>query len=152
MGLILYGTRCFTKFEGYYGEKEECPHCHKIYKSAYVKNNKWFHIDYLPIIPIKKTYFKMCPICSYGTELNSKEGKKEMLNSTDSSQQKLETYVKHVLIKKPTGMMSVDTSYELWVKDLITGEEICVASDLTKSTIKEMKKVRGLKEIKIIDV
>ena len=29
MGMIIYGTRVFSKHEGYYGPKEECPVCHQ---------------------------------------------------------------------------------------------------------------------------
>ena len=152
MYFIIYGTRYFTKFEGFYGEKEECPYCHKVYKKAYVKYTKWAHICHLPIFPIKKTYFKMCPICSNGVELKSKEGKEEMENANNTDEQKLEAYAKHILIKKPKGILEADRSYEFFIKDLITGEEICVASDLSKDDIKNMKKDRGLKNIQIIDV
>ena len=29
MGMIIYGTKTLTKFKGYFGDKEECPCCHK---------------------------------------------------------------------------------------------------------------------------
>lgn len=151
MGVIIYGTRVFTKLEGYYGEKEECPNCHKVYQKGYVKNSVWAHLDYLPLFPIKKVYFKMCPICGRGYELKKKEAKKEMVNSTISNQS-LEVYAKHILANKPKGIMSVDNSYELWVKDLTTGEEICTASNLSKDVIKDIKKERGLKKIQIKDI
>lgn len=152
MGIIVYGTRFFTKLEGYYGVKEECPYCHKVYKKAYVRCTKWAHLSYIPIFPIKRAYLKMCPICAYGVELKNKEGKAEIANSNDTNDQKFEAYVKHILIKKPKGIMAIDRSYEFWIKDLITGEEICVASDLSKDDVKNMKKDRGLKNIQIIDV
>lgn len=152
MGIIMYGTRVFTKHEGYFGEKEECPVCHKIYQKGYVKNSVWAHLNYVPLFPIKKTYFKMCPICGHGIELKSKEAKDEMLNINDLSDQNLEVYAKHILAKKPKGIMSVDTSYELWVKDILTGEEMCIATELSKDIIKRVKKERGLKKIQIINI
>ena len=48
--------------------------------------------------------------------------------------------------------MSVDTSYEFWVKDMVTNEEICIATNLDKDTVKRMKKERGLKNFKIINI
>ncbi len=48
--------------------------------------------------------------------------------------------------------MATDASYEFWVKDLSTGEEILVASEITKDMVKRMKKSRGYKKFSIIDV
>lgn len=77
-----------------------------------------------------------------GRRIKRKEAKAEMLNSKDE-EQRLDTYAKHILAKKPKGIMSVDTSYELYVKDLNKNEEICVVSGITKDTVKEMKKIEG---------
>ena len=152
MGMIIYGTRYFTKLAGYYGEKEECSNCHKTYKKAYVKYTKWAHLNYLPIFPMKTTYFKMCPICARGVELKNKEGKAEIQNSNDTNEQRLEYYAKHILINKPKNIFDADISYEFWVKDLDTGEEICVASSLSKDSVKDMKKDRGISKLRIEDV
>ncbi len=48
-------------------------------------------------------------------------------------------------IKKPT-------TYEFYVKDLNTNEDICVRTGLTKATMKEMKKSRGLKKVSITEL
>lgn len=152
MGMILYGTRVFTKQEGYFGEKEECTVCKRVYQKAYVRYKVWAHLNYIPLFPIKKTYFKMCPICGNGQEIKSKEAKAEMLNTKETSDQNLEVYAKHILANKPKGILSTDTSYELWVKDLSTGEEICVDTDLYKDAVKDIKKERGLKKLEIRNV
>ena len=151
MGMIIYGTKVFTKFKGYFGEREECACCHKTYKKSYVKFTTWFHIDELPLFPVKSTYYKMCPICGDSIEIKGKYAKAEMVVTGEPETQQLETYAKHILANKPKGFMSVDSSYEFYVKDLSTDEEICVATNLTKDMVKDMKKERGLKNFKIID-
>lgn len=93
----------------------------------------------------------MCPICGDSIEMKGKYAKAEMVVTGEPETQQLETYAKHILANKPKGIMSVDNSYEFWVKDLSTGEEICVATGLTKDVVKRMKKERGLKNFKIID-
>ena len=152
MGMIMYGTKVLTSFKGYFGEKEECSCCHKAYQKAYVKYKTWFHINEIPLFPVKFRYYKMCPICANAEELKVKQAKAEMAATGNTESQQLKSYAKHILANKPKGFMAVDTSYEFWVKDLKTGEEICVATNLTKYQIKDMKKERGLKDFKIYDV
>ena len=152
MGMIVYGTKTFTKFVGYFGEKETCNNCQKTYKKRYVKNTVWAHLDYIPLFPVKKTYSVMCPICGDGISLKSKEAKEDMKNADLSDCPNIELFAKHILEKKPKGILSTDNSYELWTKDLDSGEEICIATDITKDVIKNVKKTRGYKKVNIIDV
>ena len=58
MAVIFYGTKTFTKFVGYFGEKEECEACHKTYKKAYVRNKVWAHLNDIPLFPMKTFYNK----------------------------------------------------------------------------------------------
>ncbi|MEE3342886.1 MAG: hypothetical protein VZS44_02225 [Bacilli bacterium] len=148
--LFVYGTKILTKFKGYFGAKEECPNCHKTYTPAFVKVKTWAHFDYLPIFPIKTRYYKMCPVCGVNHELKTKEAKPLMINKDENQNTKV--YIKHVLHNKPEKKLQTDTSYELWFKDNITNEELCVSTGLTKKDIKTIKKNRGLKTIDIIDV
>lgn len=82
-------------------------------------------------------------------ELKSKEAKAEMQND-DGTRQEFEAYAKHILAKKPSGIMSVDSSYEFWVKDLVSGQEILLESDITKDMVKRIKKNMGFKKVPII--
>lgn len=152
MATIVYGTHVFTKMTGYYGTREECSVCHKAYPKAFVKNTVWAHFEYIPLFPIKKTYFRMCPICGCGDSLKNKEAKEVMLNYGKAVDQNLVVYAKHYLANKPKGIMSTDSSYEVLVKDISTGEEYCIAPETTKATVKEIKKARGLKKIEITDI
>ncbi|MCM1181963.1 MAG: hypothetical protein NC337_01145 [Roseburia sp.] len=150
MAIIVYGTHVFTKMAGYYGPREECPVCGRSYKKGYVRIRRWAHVEYIPLFPVKTTYFKMCPICGRGVDLKKKEAKAEMAGSRDDGGQAFEAYAKHILANRPSGFMSTDNSYELWLKDLATGEEIRVASELTKKELKKMKKIRGYKQIPVV--
>lgn len=150
MAVIIYGTHVFTKLAGYFGQKEECPFCQKAYQKGYVKNTIWAHLEYIPLFPVKKVYFKMCPICGRGVELKNKEAKAEMSSGGDGYRQELEPFAKHVLANKPSGFMSTDNSYQFWIKDALSGEEILVASDLTRKDLKQIKKARGYKKLPLI--
>ena len=152
MGVIIYGTKTFTKFEGYFGEKEECEACHKTYKKAYVKNTVWAHLNEIPLFPIKKVYNKICPICGHGYSLKNKEAKIEMSNSIKDEIQNIEIFAKHILEKKPKGFLDADMSYELYARDLVNGEETLIATNISKDVVKSIKKDRGLKKVQIIDV
>lgn len=147
---FVYGTKVFTDFKGYFGDKEECPNCHKSYSPAFVKAKTWAHFDYLPIFPVKTRYYKMCPVCGVNHELKVKEATPLMTNRNDN--QNIKLYFKHVLHNKPEKKLQVDTSYELWFKDNNTNEESCISTGLTKENVKTIKKNRGLKVIDIIDV
>ena len=152
MAMVIYGTHVFTKFEGYYGEKKQCPNCQKIYKPAFVKNSIWGHIYYIPLIPIKSYYDVICPICGVGTTMKKKEAKQLMMLPNDGIQQSIKYYAKHVLANKPEKKFQTDKSYEIWAKDEMTGEETCIAVNLVKGAIGNTKKKFGIKEIPIIDV
>ncbi len=149
--IIFYGEKVFTKHMGYFGEKAQCENCSKAYPDAFVKVSRWLHIFFIPLFPVKITYFKKCPICGNGVELKGKEAKAEM-KSLEKVDLKLEVYAKHIKANKPKGVFATDTSYELWVKDLSTGEDMCVATGITKSRIKEIKKARALKKLPIMEV
>ena len=53
--MVLYGTRVFTKFEGYFGERKECEVCHRTYRSAFVRNKVWAHLNYIPLFPVSNS-------------------------------------------------------------------------------------------------
>lgn len=153
MGMIIYGTKVFTKQMGFFGEKKVCSNCGREYKELYVKYTTWAHLNEVPLFPVKSRFYRMCPICGNTTaELNGKEAKAEMINGADLAEQNIEIYAKHILANKPKGILSVDQSYELWVKDVVSGEEICVASEIMKDDAKRAKKERGYKKLPIIDV
>lgn len=145
---IEYGTTTFAKNYGYFGEKEECLNCHKTYVPEFIRMKTWAHLSMVPIFPMKTRYYKSCPVCGASHELKSSEAKPLMVNQ--NTEQSLTPYIKHVLKNKPT--KGVDTSYEVWVKDNVTGEEFCVRTGVMKNQIKDIRKDRGLKKIETVEV
>lgn len=150
MATIVYGTHVFTKFKGYYGAKEECPNCNRIYAKGYVRVMVWAHLEYIPLFPIKINYFKQCPICGKGKSLKLSQAKSEMENSARTDQN-FEVYAKHFQTDQKKGLFSSDSNYEVWVKDLVSGEDTCVLANVCKATVKEQKKNRGLKKLEITE-
>ena len=51
--MVLYGTRVFTKFEGYFGERKECGVCHRTYRSAFGRNKVLAHLNYIALFPVR---------------------------------------------------------------------------------------------------
>lgn len=152
MAMFIYGTKSFTKNMGFYGPAEECPCCHKSYSKTYVKISTWAHLDYIPLFPVKFRYFKSCPICGIGVELTSKEGKAEMQTNGAAQNQNITYFGRHILKNKPKGLLATDTSFEFWAKDGVTGEEFCISQGISKDVIKNMKKMRGVKNLPVYDI
>ena len=151
MYFIIYGDYVFTKHKGYFGEPEECPNCHKVYSPAFVKNSTWVHVGYIPIFRTKVRFYKMCPFCGADHELKKKEVKTLMVH--ENKEQSVVPYIKHVLANRPNNKwFNTDKSYELWVKDNLTNENLCLSSGLTKEQVKNIRKHRGLKRLEIITV
>ena len=148
MGYFVYGTKVFTKLLGYFGPNQECTNCHRTYKRAIVRYSSWFHFDYIPIFPTKTQFVKMCPICGAGFELRKADAKQEMQAGNDGFPG-FEPHAKHIMANKPKGLLATDNSYELWLKDLSNGEEICIGSEITKEDIKILKRERGYKKVPI---
>ena len=149
--LVVYGTHVFTKFLGYFGQPEECAQCHKKYKKSMVRVKRWAHLEFIPIFPCGSSYFYSCPICGFGTELKKKDGKAIIEAPSDPHQQNIQIYAKHVAANRPTKKFAVDSSYELWARDLITGEDFCVRNGQTRDNLKSEKKSRGLKDIPVVE-
>lgn len=151
MATIVYGTKTFSKNLGYFGPRQQCPTCGRVYSKSLVRYRKWAHFEYIPVFPVKSTYFHMCPVCGSGYEVD-KTAAKNMLASQPVTNQNIELFGRHILANKAKGLLATDTSYELWARDTFTGEQICIGSNLMKDQIKQQKKDRGLKDIPIMNV
>lgn len=150
---VVSGTHVFTKNLGYCGAPQLCPNCGKTYKRSLIKHSLWWHLYYIPLIPLKPKYTYACPICGAGESLTGKEGKTVKQLPVDPTPQNLVIYAKHYPANKEKGFLKTDTAYELWVDDTVSGEKIQLSSqgDTTKDTIKTVRKNRGLKKIEIIE-
>lgn len=146
---IVYGTKAFAKFRGYYGSAKECSQCGKVYKQAVVRVRSWFHLEYIPLFPVKTMYLVQCPICGNDASYKKSQVWDEVGTKTPDAVQKLEYKGVRVSSRITKGFLKDDRSYELWVKDLSNGEEYCANTDLTKGELKNERKNRGIKKLKI---
>ncbi|MGN0403056.1 MAG: hypothetical protein ACI4HQ_12470 [Acetatifactor sp.] len=136
MSVIYYGVHYFNHNKGSYGARMACPSCGKEYRRVYIKQSKWFHIDYIPLIPLVPDYVKICPVCGDGEKVKGRDAKAEIAAGEGNNASELKPYVKHVKAEK---------KYEFWYKDLGTGEDMFLFGGLKKGDLKRELKARGLK-------
>lgn len=75
--MSIAGALLFIIFGSKYREKEydrawpvQCPQCRNECYYRPVKQRKWFHVFWIPIIPWRKQYWLSCPVCETGYKLN----------------------------------------------------------------------------------
>jgi hypothetical protein len=86
MGSLLFVIFGFKKRDKDHGAAypEFCGHCQNdVYFHAYVWRN-WFHLFWIPLIPLSKTRTLTCPICGQMAELSKAEwvGAKDLASAT----------------------------------------------------------------------
>ena len=116
-----------------------------------IKDGSEEHSRYGSMSQWIKTVIKGNPICGNGIELKAKEAKAEMASGSINDQN-IQIYAKHFNANKPKGLLAVDTNYEVWVKDVNTGEDIGLVNNIDKDFIKSLKKERGIKIIPIREI
>ncbi|MBE6011290.1 zinc-ribbon domain-containing protein [Anaeropeptidivorans aminofermentans] len=50
-----------------------CQNCHNNVEMGIVRVTSWFTLFFIPIIPYKKEYLVVCPICKGGTRISKSE-------------------------------------------------------------------------------
>lgn len=133
MATIVYGTHHFNKNKGIYDQKTPCS-CGKVYSKIYIKQNRWFHIDYIPLIPLGSKYYAICPFCADGREITNKVAKQRI--AAGPAPADITLYARHIASVK---------RYELRAREIATGEDMFLAGDLKKGELKEQLKSRGMK-------
>lgn len=141
MGVVYYGTYHFTKLVGYFGDDVPCNRCGKQYKPAVIKDRKWGYIDYIPLLPLGSKYVRTCPICAESVVL-PKKAAKNIIKGTAAAQE-FKGIIKY---DKPNKYR------EFFVKDMVSGEEFCVATGVGKDECKYMAKERGLKKPEVENI
>ncbi|MCK9329515.1 MAG: zinc ribbon domain-containing protein [Candidatus Cloacimonetes bacterium] len=53
--------------------KNHCSHCNNEEHWTITKYTTWFTLFFIPIIPYSIKYFLSCPVCQYGTTLDSNQ-------------------------------------------------------------------------------
>ncbi|MCI8565780.1 MAG: zinc-ribbon domain-containing protein [Lachnospiraceae bacterium] len=68
--LILFGTRR-TEKQLTAGNEYRCPRCGNVRHWPVVQYTSWFSLFFVPLIPYRKKYYEMCPICRAGREVSA---------------------------------------------------------------------------------
>ena len=135
--MIIYGIKVFNTVMGYYGDVCECPHCHSQYKNEILREKNFVHIMFIPLIPVKTRYYKICPRCMNRVEINKDEAK-TLLAMPDNTGQKFNVYGVH---------RNQNNTYEIWTRDMKTNMDTCVINNLNKTQLNNFKKNSGHKDI-----
>lgn len=152
MIVVFWGTHVFTRLVGFSGDRSICSDCELGYKKRVIKESHWVHFEYIPLFPIKSKYHIVCPVCGKRRTVEIIDMVYDFVPLKYDPQPDIEIYAKHILAKKPDGWFETDYSYELWARDLRTGNVICVGTNCTKKNVKNFKKNLGYKKIEIIEV
>lgn len=74
---IIFGTR--RKVKKSHGRTiYHCNHCNNNAYWDIVEVVEWFTLFFIPIFPVQRDYYLMCPICSHGAKISSQEYKRLM--------------------------------------------------------------------------
>ena len=74
--VIVYGVHHFRKVKGFLGQSVACS-CGNTYPRQIIKDSKWGHFEYIPLIPLGSDYYSVCPVCMHGYKAD-KQQKKEL--------------------------------------------------------------------------
>ncbi|MBR5040461.1 MAG: hypothetical protein IKX68_05050 [Clostridiales bacterium] len=137
---FVYGVRSFKKVYGPKGQPQACPFCHKEYQETYVKFRKYWHLDYIPLIPLGSDIYHFCPVCFYGDKFD-KQGEKAakalIKDTTPPTTHLIPRGVHH----------TAEKTWDLVVQDQISGEVFPVKTGMKKGEYKQLKKDRFYKNI-----
>lgn len=150
--IVFWGTHVFTRFVGFSGDNSACRNCGLGYKKRIVKESHWAHFEYIPLFPVNIKYQIICPVCGNRYTVDHIDMVLDFEPLKSDPQPDIEVYAKHILAKKPDGAFKTDYSYELWAKDLHTGNETRLGTNCTKTNVNNFKKNLGYKKLEIIEV
>ena len=74
--IFIFGYHPITKIEGPV-EELECPNCHNTKHWLLGKMTYFINVFFIPLIPTKTEYFKVCPICKFRKEVTREDYSKE---------------------------------------------------------------------------
>lgn len=74
---ILWGTKQ-TQKQLAAGNEYMCPRCNNVNRWPVLQYTTWFTLFFIPLIPLRKKYYEMCPICRAGREMKKDQAKRFM--------------------------------------------------------------------------
>lgn len=73
--MIFYGTKTFVKQLGCVYQTVMCRHCRVQTRQEVIRNWTWFTLFFIPLIPLWKSYFVVCPNCGEKTKIKKSDAK-----------------------------------------------------------------------------
>ena len=131
----LLGIHRFKKVLGPHGSPATCANCGNTYSPTIVRINRWFHVNFLPLIPLGFEYWRHCPVCWYSERIKKADmGEKSGFN----------LLVPYAYVHKRSA------TYDLELKDADTNQRFRILSRATKGSYKKVVKMRGYKNIETV--
>jgi len=136
---ISYGIYRFPQNKGPHGEAKTCPQCGKTYRENFFVINKWAHIMNIPLVPVGKEIYHVCPVCNagYAVEKQDKKAVSAMLKEAASSDQQMKYRATYHAESK---------TYDLYLDDLNSKETFTLGTGLTRGEYKQELKGRLMKK------
>jgi hypothetical protein len=67
---VIFGFGHRTNKENELRELTQCHHCYNATRWNISKQTNWFTLFFIPVIPVKTEYWKICPVCRQGKRLS----------------------------------------------------------------------------------
>jgi len=71
--LVIFGFGHMTKKENELPGQVVCPNCRNAVRMQLTKQTTWVSLFFIPVIPYKTEYRKICPVCRQGIQLHYDE-------------------------------------------------------------------------------
>jgi uncharacterized membrane protein len=72
---ILFGTKRFNKNYGV-TYKIRCSVCNNEKYHQFILSSIWFHVFFIPVLPLSIRYYNICPVCNNINYIKGKNKKK----------------------------------------------------------------------------
>lgn len=139
--IFYYGVQHFRKNKGCYGQPAACS-CGHTYPREIIKDSKWGHFDYIPLIPMGTDYYSVCPVCmnGYKADKQQKQELKQLLSQTPANVH----FTPHMVT------YADKKTFDFYLQDDATGEKIRILQGVSKYEVKEEYKSRLIKKKEIV--
>ncbi len=81
--MLIFGIHTAQKHFGSEG-MFRCGHCNNEGLWQLVENTLWFSLFFIRLIPLKRNYLSVCPVCGFSVEKTKKEFKELMADRNDA--------------------------------------------------------------------
>ena len=135
--LVVFGMHHFRKNVGHYFQVETCRHCGCTYQKNYIKESKWVHVYFIPMIPAGSNWYKECPICNAAEQVKRKQAKMEMQAFPPVAQE----------LQPRVNVHTATGKYDMLLEDRRSGRVYQLGMNTDKKRIRQINKARLYKNV-----